>query len=466
MNDIYAEAPVGGDIRFGPFFLNVSSRRLRHNATTVPLKPKEAELLVLLATSLGKAVPRDEIMESLWGLHKATDYALSQTVYRLRRALENFDPTGDYVRTIPGIGYHLVAPTIANGTFDSLAFRDPAFQPYQQAMLHFKGRTQSHITESIASFEAALAINPTFVPALTGLAKVYVSAGVRSLVEPLTAYYRAKNALARAIELDPTAAEAFPLLSMLTLFFDADLSRARDAAEQAVLLAPQSAQAHLAMVWQSLAREDHAAALTEADRALRANPTDAHSMALLGIALYMLRRYDEASGYFAESMRLSPLYAPGIFYCACTYYMSGRYDDAHVLLNRMPGSEMSSREIAVRGCIAARQGNDAARKRFEAELAALPYRCDVSIAAIHIASGNLDAAAASLTEALETREPGLFLATVDPMYEPLQTSHPLLISTIRKGRRSRCDRCAISIIRADGPLHAVRLCAACTTATN
>src|SRR5271170_8115789 len=98
MDIISSELSVHDEVRFGPFFLNVPTRRLRHNATTVPLKPKEAELLVLLAAHHGKAVSRDEIMETLWSLQKATDYALSQTVYRLRRALEVFDPTSDYVR--------------------------------------------------------------------------------------------------------------------------------------------------------------------------------------------------------------------------------------------------------------------------------------------------------------------------------------------------------------------------------
>jgi DNA-binding winged helix-turn-helix (wHTH) protein/Tfp pilus assembly protein PilF len=463
MMELTSAEPLELDsVRFGPFFLNLSTRRLRHNATLVPLKPKEAELLVLLAARLGKPVSRDEIMENLWVPHKATDYALSQTVYRLRRALEAFDPTSDYVRTVPGIGYHLVSPARSNGDSDGLLFRDPAFQPYQLAMFRLKQQTQPKLVESIGFFEDALALNPEFVPALTGLAQVYTNAGIRSFIEPLTAYYQAKQALGKAVALEPNNSDAFTLLSLLVLFFDADLTRARDAAEQAVALAPQSPKARNAMVWQLLAREDYSAALLEADRALRTNPSDAHATALLGIVLYMLRRYDEASVYFQESLQFSPTYAPALFYYACALYMKERYDDALALLNRMPGTEMASRELAVRGCIAIRQRRETVRKHFEARLNALPFRADVSIASMHVTADDLDAAGNALSQALETREPGLFLTAIDPLYEPVWHAHPALIATIREGRRPRCDRCATPMAQNGQPLYALHLCDRCS----
>lgn len=463
MMELNSAEPLELDcVRFGPFFLNPSTRRLRHNATVVPLKPKEAELLVLLAARLGKPVSRDEIMESLWTPQKATDYALSQTVYRLRRALEAFDPTTDYVRTVPGIGYHLIAPAPSSGAAGGLLFRDPAFQPYQHAMFKLKQQTQPKIVESIGHFEDALGLNPSFVPALIGLAQVYTNAGIRSFIDPLTAYYQAKAAIAKAIALDPSNSDAFTLLSLLILFFDGDLAGARDAAEQAVALAPQSPKARNSMVWQLLARRDHATALVEADRALRANPSDARATSLLGVALYMLRRYDEATLYFEESLQFSPTHAPALFYNACTQYMRERYDDALGLLNQMPGTEMASRELAVRGCIAIRQGRESARKHVETRLATLPFRADVSVASMHVTSDNLDAAAAALTQALETREPGLFLATVDPLYEPVWNSHPALIATIRAGRNPCCDRCSNPTERNGHPLYALRLCERCS----
>ena len=229
-------------VRFGCFFLYRSTRQLRHNATTVPLKPKQVELLILLAQRLGSPVSRDEIMKALWGPQKATDYALSQTVYRLRRALEAFDPSTDYVQTVSGFGFRLVAPATAGGKLGRLPFSDPAFEPCRQALFMLNEQTQPKILASIGSFQDALARDPSFVPALVGLAQSYTDAGIRSFIEPLTAYYQAKAALSKAVALDPGSADAFTLLSLLALFFDVNLGRARDAAELAVALDPHSAK--------------------------------------------------------------------------------------------------------------------------------------------------------------------------------------------------------------------------------
>lgn len=424
-------------VRFGLFFLHLSTRQLRHNATTVPLKPKQVELLVVLAERLGRPVSRSEIIKTLWGPQKATDFALSQTVNRLRRALEAFDATTEYVRTIPGVGYHLVAPAPSNGAAGNLLSTDPAFRAYRRAAFRFKQGTRARIVESIGYFEDALALNPCFLPALIGLAHAYTSAGIRSFIDPLTAYYRAKAALAKAIGLDPTSADAFALLSFLVLFFDGDRSGARDAAEQAVTLAPQSPKARSAMVWQLLARQDYSAALVEADRALRANPSDTRTTTLLGILTYLRRGYDEACTYFAQSLAFSVADAPALFYYACALYMKQRYDDALALLDRMPRAEMASRVSYLRGCIAFRQRRAGARKQLESRLAA------------------------SLTHAIETREPGLFLTTIDPLYEPVWHSHPALIATIRDGCKPRCDRCSIATAHSGHPLYALRLCDSC-----
>jgi tetratricopeptide (TPR) repeat protein len=248
---------------------------------------------------------------------------------------------------------------------------------------------------------------------------------------------------------------------LLALFFDANLTQARDTAELALALAPHSPKASGAMVWQLLARQEHTAALVEADRALCANPTDAYAAALMGIVMYLLRSYDEACLCFAESLRAAPLHAPSLFFYACAQYMMQRYDDALLLLNRMPDSEMAPRDLALRGCIALRQGRESVVKHTETRLAALPFHSDISIAAIHVAGNDLTAAAASLTRALDTREPGLFLLPIDPMYEPLQHSHPLLMATIRKGRQPRCDRCATPLAQDHHRPYALRLCDSC-----
>jgi DNA-binding winged helix-turn-helix (wHTH) protein len=96
-------------VTFGPFVLSVAQRRLCCASERVPLTPKEIELLVVLAEHESHIVSKDELIARLWGGEAASDAALTQTIYRLRRTLAEYaDGDDDFVRTIHGVGFQLV----------------------------------------------------------------------------------------------------------------------------------------------------------------------------------------------------------------------------------------------------------------------------------------------------------------------------------------------------------------------
>jgi hypothetical protein len=113
MGLISAEPVEGERIRFGPFCLHISAGRLLHNATPVP----------------------------------RYDCALSQAVNRLRRGLEAFEATTDYVRTVRGFGYRLVSAgrSPSNGVADEPLFLDPEFRRCQLAV--FKQNNEFQMVE-------------------------------------------------------------------------------------------------------------------------------------------------------------------------------------------------------------------------------------------------------------------------------------------------------------------------------
>ena len=92
-------------VSFGRFLFHLTQRKLWHEGAPVTLKPKEAELLVVLSERRPDIASRDEIIERLWG-GSASDAALNQTVYRLRQALARFDPSS-HIETIPERGFRL-----------------------------------------------------------------------------------------------------------------------------------------------------------------------------------------------------------------------------------------------------------------------------------------------------------------------------------------------------------------------
>ncbi len=96
-------------IVFGDFVLDVSGRMLRHRSTPVLLRPKEFELLLLLALSRGAAVSKEAIIDVVWHSADVSDSAITQSIYRLRQTLSRHDPNTNHIATIPGRGYRFAS---------------------------------------------------------------------------------------------------------------------------------------------------------------------------------------------------------------------------------------------------------------------------------------------------------------------------------------------------------------------
>jgi len=97
--------------RFGPFKLDLAARSLFDSEDRIiPLTEKEAAILKYLHRAGGKVVPRNELLQSVWGynVRRVTTHTLETHIYRLRRKLErDLGPLG-LLRTDAG-GYRLEA---------------------------------------------------------------------------------------------------------------------------------------------------------------------------------------------------------------------------------------------------------------------------------------------------------------------------------------------------------------------
>jgi DNA-binding response OmpR family regulator len=94
-----------GVLRLGAVTVDFARRQAWVGGAEVAVTRRELEVLEALAEAAGRAVPRDELLESLWGeaTHEAAA-SLEVMVARLRRKLER--PGGrPLIRTVRGYGY-------------------------------------------------------------------------------------------------------------------------------------------------------------------------------------------------------------------------------------------------------------------------------------------------------------------------------------------------------------------------
>lgn len=93
-------------LTFAGLTIDPGAHRVTLDGTGVDLRPKEFELLVLLAREAGRVVTRDRILAEVWDLHwESSTKTLDMHIHALRRKLGDDADRPRWITTIRGVGY-------------------------------------------------------------------------------------------------------------------------------------------------------------------------------------------------------------------------------------------------------------------------------------------------------------------------------------------------------------------------
>src|SRR5215472_5348605 len=95
--------------KFGPFRLDPNRHRLFRGDEVIALSPKAIETLILLVENRGKLLERETLMDALWPHVIVEDANLTVAISQLRKALNQNGDKGEFIETIPRVGYRFVA---------------------------------------------------------------------------------------------------------------------------------------------------------------------------------------------------------------------------------------------------------------------------------------------------------------------------------------------------------------------
>ncbi len=97
--------------RFGDCELDVTARKLTRGSEEVKLSPKEFKLLELFVKKPGRALPRDEILNLVWGYDSISGpRTIDRFVTTLRNKIEPDPHNPVYIHTLREIGYKFDPP--------------------------------------------------------------------------------------------------------------------------------------------------------------------------------------------------------------------------------------------------------------------------------------------------------------------------------------------------------------------
>ncbi|HVA24969.1 MAG TPA: response regulator transcription factor [Chloroflexota bacterium] len=98
---------AGEPVVRGPIVIHPAKREVRRNGRAVALRPKEFDLLLLLASNPGIVLTREVLLDRVWGAGYAglTTRTVDVHVNALRKKLEDDPAEPRYVQTVRGVGY-------------------------------------------------------------------------------------------------------------------------------------------------------------------------------------------------------------------------------------------------------------------------------------------------------------------------------------------------------------------------
>lgn len=104
--------------RFGTYELNLSAHKLYRGGKEVELTAKEFRVLAYLASRVGLAVTRDEILDAVWG-HSVivTSRSIDRCMATLRAKIEADPHRPVYIHTVRDIGYRFEPGGTSADTF-------------------------------------------------------------------------------------------------------------------------------------------------------------------------------------------------------------------------------------------------------------------------------------------------------------------------------------------------------------
>ncbi len=178
---------------------------------------------------------------------------------------------------------------------------------YWKSSRRWNSRTgaAAEIEKARGYFEETIRDDPQYAPAYSGLADYYNLLPLYSNSKPDAVFPKAKAAVAKAIELDDSLAEAYASLAYIRTYYDWDFADAgRESRRALVLNHKEPREPESSSYLSSLGRIDEA--LDEIHRAQLLDPLSMAIPANVGVINYFGRRYDAAMGQLQNVLKEDP----------------------------------------------------------------------------------------------------------------------------------------------------------------
>jgi tetratricopeptide (TPR) repeat protein len=294
-----------------------------------------------------------------------------------------------------------------------------AFDAYLQGYYFFERNTDKDTDRAAKYYERATQLDPSYALAWAGLSRARKWQAVRVLIPKEEGYRVAREAVERALALNPNLAAAHVQMGRIKQQVDFDWTGADASFQRAAALEPGNPESArmAASSARKLGRFDEALQL--ARRAVDLDPLNADSWQSLGDTEYYAGELDESATDYEKALELNPDVFPGNISLSRTYIVQGRAQDAlsEIELVRYDPERASLHAIAYYALRRKKEADAALSELIAKYCASTAYQ----IAEVYAFRNQSDEAFEWLHRAYDQRDDDLIVTKVDPF---LKNLHP------------------------------------------
>ena len=209
-----------------------------------------------------------------------------------------------------------------------------AHESYLQGRFFINRHSEKETDQARVAYQRAVGLDPKFALAWAGLAQTHVwdcnyatEGGQKGFNEHLSA---ARDAVGRALALEPDLPDALYPKATIETNFDYDWKGAAETLRKALALAPQDPAL---LMWAgnlAAARGEKTESLEFNRRAVALDPVNAQAREFLASALSVTGKQEEARAEYARAIELNPSAPNSHAGVGLTYLLEGKFEEAAV----------------------------------------------------------------------------------------------------------------------------------------
>jgi len=319
---------------------------------------------------------------------------------------------------IPRLGAEERARVVQRSTSDLAAYN-----AYLKGRYFWNRRTEADFRKAIVHFTQAIAADPGYALAHSGLADCYSLLSIWGAGPPRETLEQARAAAQRAVASPGAPGEAYASAALVRWIYDWDWAGAEQAFRRAIALNPGYATARQWYAYFLASRSRFDEAVVQIKRAQQLDPLSVSIATDIGEIHLWAGRYDEAATHLQAALDMEPNFPLAHNVLGMVHLKTGRPQEAIAELEKAARLDDSPRMLGTLGYAYGAAGRASEARAVEERLAALSksrYISPFQQALVDTGLGEDDRAFALLERAYRERSDNMAILRVYPLLERLR----------------------------------------------